>query len=288
MRKLSVILAICAFSSVAAAQVQTLGPVSFLVPDGMTYQADPSGGSGVITRADGKNSAAIAIALPVPSTGDADADFRSVWGRITGGAKPTTAYSIKSRGGYGGRQGSDWCKEGVECILFTLETLKGVVPVFVVTPQSYPDWKPFFFIEQSVRVAPAMAQPPKTTISIGDLVGTWGTGAASSITYVNAQGFYVGSSTSAAKATYNIRADGTYTVRSSGLLNNRAFKDSYSGTIEFTPEVVIFHSQKYNDTRYRFISYVTAVDGATILTFTRELTQPDVDMYWEVFVRPAN
>jgi hypothetical protein len=290
MRKLSVVLAICVWSTVASAQVKTLGPVSFVVPDGMSYQENPSGGSAVITRGDGKNSAAIAVAMPVPSVGDADANFKSVWGRITGGANPTTAYNIKSRGGYGGRQGSDVCKDGVYCILFTLETPKGVVPVFVVTPNMYPDWGPFTTIEQSVRVAPAMAQPPKKNINIADLVGTWGWGAASSITYVNpSTGQYVGSSTTAAKATYVIRGDGTYTVTSSGLLNNRPFKDQYSGTIEFTPELIVFRSQKYGPTRYRFITYVTAVDGATILTLVRDgngTSQADIDLYAENFVRP--
>lgn len=286
MRKIALVVALCALSPLAAADVHSVGPVSFAVPDGLTYREEA--GRATMGRVEGQSFVVVAITLPQPAVGDADANFRSLWTRIAQN-DPPSPYAIKPKGGYGGKYAATTCKPKVTCILFTLETGKGVVPVFALIPEGQPDWNFFWPIHQSVRISPARAQPPKKNLDMNDMVGKWSWGASSTMAYVSStSGRVVGASTNAVGSTYTFAADGSYTVSSQGINGTRTFKEESSGRVEFTPEVIVFH-QKTGDKRYRFISYVVGVDGATIMTLldaSHDASSQNIELYAEDFVKP--
>src|SRR5262249_16427583 len=155
------------------------------------------------------------------------------------------------------------CKPNMNCLLFTLETPKGVVPIFALTPEGQPDWSFFSPLLQSVRVSPLKAKPPKKNLAMNDLVGKWKWTAASTTAYVGTSGYIVGPRTNAASSLYTFAADGTYTVSTQGINGSIAFRQAGSGSVEFAPEVIVFHEKGHDDVRYRFITYVEAVDGST-------------------------
>ena len=91
-------LAILAVASTAAAQeVHSIGPVSFVVPGGMTYAEE--GDHAAMTRVVGDSIVPIAISVPVPSAGDPEASFKAVWTRITQTAPPLLGYTLFGNGG---------------------------------------------------------------------------------------------------------------------------------------------------------------------------------------------
>lgn len=287
MRKIFLILALSSLAAPAAAQVHQIGPVSFVVPDGLTYEEQ--GDRATMAHVENQqNFVVVAIALPQPAVGDAEANFRSLWKQIAQTDPPNAVYSLGAKGGYGGKYASASCKPRMNCILFTLETGKGVVPVFALTAEGQPDWSFFWPIHQSVRLSPAKARPPKKNIAIADMVGKWSWGAASTTAYVSrSSGMVLGTSTNAVGSTYTFAADGSYTVTSSGINGSHTFKEQSSGRVEFTPDVIIFH-EKGGDRRYRFISYVEAVDGSTIMTFlsaSYEASATNISAYAEDFVK---
>ena len=71
---------------------------------------------------------------------------------------------------------------------------------------------------------------------------------------------------------YTIAADGSYTYRFGGLVNNRMTNDDDSGVVELGGEFVTLKGQR-RVTRHRFANLQQALDGSTVLTLW-----PPVDM----------
>ena len=145
------------------------------------------------------------------------------------------------------------------------------------------------FVE-GVRSGPVKAQVPKANITIADLVGEWHTGGDSSVNYVDSNtGAYAGSSTVAHSAGYVIAANGTFTQQFAGISNRNIIRGKSAGTVELTPEFIVFREKPGNRvTRYRFVSYQTAVNGSTVLTLLPgdyEMTAANISFYAEKWTR---
>ncbi|HET9164457.1 MAG TPA: hypothetical protein VFP11_00570, partial [Candidatus Angelobacter sp.] len=73
----SLLLIVIAASAVA--QVQTVGDVSFAVPEGWTYQGSKDGGLMLLKQ--GTNFWIVSMHAPRPASGDPNVDFKTAWQR---------------------------------------------------------------------------------------------------------------------------------------------------------------------------------------------------------------
>lgn len=71
---------------------------------------------------------------------------------------------------------------------------------------------------------------------------------------------------------YTIAADGNYTYKLGGMLNNRLTNDDDSGVVEFRREFVTLKGHRHVNT-FRFGNLQQTLDGSTVLTLW-----PPVDM----------
>jgi hypothetical protein len=133
-------------------------------------------------------------------------------------------------------------------------------------------------------MAPLKASPIKNTIVVADLAGNWHSGLATSISLYNTAGQYRGNSLTAYNAGYTIAADGSFTYKFSGLMNNRPTSDDDSGVVELGGEFVTFKGHR-RATRYRFLNVQQAIDGTTVLTLLPPVEMSKIDIgrdcqYW--------
>jgi hypothetical protein len=290
---LSAVLSVFAVTAPAFAQVQTIGDVSFAVPDGWTYQGSADGGLMLLKQE--QNFWIISVHAPRPTSGDPNADFKNAWRSVVlpmpdfqrslPGYDP---YDITSKSlGYPGKYydaNSDSGKLYVR--LYTLETGKVVVPVMVLSVNR----QVFDLMEHmaltvvgSVRLAPLKASPIKTTLTLADLAGDWKSGMANSISYYsNSTGRYVGSTQTFYGAGYHIAANGSFTYKMAGMADSRIARDEDSGVVELGGEFVTFRGRNHVS-RYRFLNIQTALDGSTVLTLL-----PPVDMAHISIIRDSS
>src|SRR5215469_16382997 len=165
------------------AQVETVGDVSFAVPEGWTYQASTDGGLMLLKQ--GANFWIITVHAPRPTSGDQNADFKSAWQAVVSTVPQFSKsfpgydpYSISNKSlGYPGKYYGGHSDNGqMNVLLYTLETGKTVIPVVVLTPSSQPLYALQHMTDAvvgSVRLAPLKASPIRNTISLADLAGEW-------------------------------------------------------------------------------------------------------------------
>lgn len=284
----------------AQQQVQQLGDLSFAVPDGWKVEPPQAGAAQanlVWTNANGAY-AVIVVARPIKSTGDAEKDFALAWRSVvepdTRIALPSPIYDIRGMMGYPGKySGGAIDNRTKEVALYVLGTGASFVPVAVVGPnRAVLDalYETVRAVIGSVRLAPLVAVPIKTTVSTADLVGDWRYGDASVVNYVNTTtGAYVGSSTTFSGEYYTIAADGRYSFSFQGMSGGRVIRDKAEGVVEFSGEFIVFH-EKPSDrlTRYRFIAYEQGLAGGTLLTLLAEaypVTSANIALYGSRFAR---
>jgi len=256
-------------------QVQTVGDVSFAVPEGWTYQA--AGDGGLMLLKQGANFWIITVHAPRPASGNPNVDFKTAWQSVVStvpdfrnslpGYDP---YSISKQVlGYPGKyyDGSSDSRQ-MYARLYTLETGKAVVPVVVLTPNRQVLDALNHIVEAvvgSVRVAPLKASPIRNTLSMADLVGEWHAGMASGTTYYDRYtGAYAGSSTTAYSARYQVAGNGTFTYEMGGLWNNRPVQDKDAGTVQLGGDLIIFKGRNHEQ-KFHFINFQTAIDGSTVM-----------------------
>jgi len=260
----------------AQAQVQTVGDVSFAVPEGWTYQASSDGGLMLLKQ--GANFWIITVYAPRPAGGDQNADFRSAWQAVVlstpqfrNARLSYDPYSISNKSlGYPGKYYSGHSDDGqMNILLYTLETGKTVVPVVLLTPSSQALNALQHIVEAvvgSVRLAPLKASPIRNTVSLADLVGEWHAGSAfGKMFYDRYTGAYAGSSNSFYSARYQVAGNGSFTYELGGVWNNRPVQDKDSGTVELGGDLIIFKGRRLEQ-KYHFINFQTAIDGSTVLT----------------------
>jgi hypothetical protein len=275
---ITILVILCAVS--AFAQVQTVGAVSFAVPNGWEYKQGPD--FGAMTMKSGNRFWVVAVYTDMPSSGDPNADFKAAWQRVLlattdyRGLPGYNPYDISATVGYPGKyyDGSS-VNQATYTRMYMLETGKTFVPVAFVSQ----DRNMLNGMEHnaravvgSVRVAPLKAYPIKYSINLADLPGNWTSGIVSSIESYNNAGQYNGSSLTALKFGYTIAANGTYTYKAGGFLNNQMTSDDDSGVIELEAEYVTFKGHRHVS-RYRFVNLQHGLDGSTVLTLW-----PPVDM----------
>jgi len=259
----------------AFAQVQTVGDVSFAVPEGWTYQASADGGLMLLKQ--GQNFWIITVHPQRPTTGDQNADFKNAWRSVVlpvndfrNSMPGYDPYSISNKVlGYPGKYYDANSGSGQMYVrLYTLETGKAVIPVMVLTPNRQVLDALNHIVEAvvgSVRVAPLKASPIRNTLTMADLPGEWQMGSAFSKTYYDRyNGAYAGSSNTAYRASYYIKSDGTFTYDMGGIWNNRPVQDKDTGVVELSGGFITFKGRNHT-TSYHFLNLQTAIDGSTVI-----------------------
>ncbi len=272
--------ALCLTTIPVCAQVQTVGDVSFAVPAGWTYAAAPDSGAMVIKE--GASFWLVGVYAAMPTSGDKNADFKTAWKRVVL-ALPNyqrfpdySPYSITKMVGYQGvYYDADSGDRKSYVRLYVLETGKSCIPVvFLSANRQMLDGMEYMAraIVGSVRQTPLKASPIRNTITVADLEGTWKSGLVTSIDYYNSSGQYQSNSLTAVNYGYTIAANGSYSYKFAGLINNRMTNDDDTGVVGLGEGYLTFNGKKRHH-RYRFINLQQALDGATVLTLF-----PDTDM----------
>jgi hypothetical protein len=270
-----VLLLIVVIAVPAFAQVQTVGDLSFAVPEGWTYQGSADGGLMLLKQ--DANFWVITVHGPRSASGNQNADFKSAWQAVVSSVPQFSRslpgydpYSISNKAvGYPGKYYDASSDNGQMYIrLYTLETGKLVIPVMVLTPNRQVLDALNHIVDAvvgSVRLAPLKASPIRNTISLADLVGEWHAGSAFSKTYYDRyNGAYAGSSTTAYSARYQVAGNGTFTYEMGGLWNDRPVKDKDTGMVELSGDLIIFKGRNHEQ-KYHFINFQSAIDGSTVL-----------------------
>ncbi len=293
MWRLALLFSVCLWAGIASAQVQSLGEVSFAVPGGWEYEGQTSADSATLSITLDGQVVALAVFQPLRSSGNPDTDFRAAWAKVVRSMEPPEPiYEYKSLAGYQGRYGSTITSDYSHYVyLVVLEASESVIPVLVVTPnrQSFNGLEPVIslFVD-GVRKLPQKAQLPKTSITIADLAGEWRNSGDSSLNYVTASGGYAGSSTVAHGASYTIASDGSYKSQFAGITNRQIVRGNSVGIVELASGMIGFRERGGKLSRYHFISYQTALNGATVLTLLGdqyEANPANVSFYGEKWVR---
>ena len=266
------ILSLASFAQTQTNRVQSIGDVSFAVPDGWAYsqQAD----FGAMVYKEGDSVWFFAVYKPVPASGDPVADFKAAWQRILlskdyPGWGSYSTYEMPRTAGYSGRfNGDDSVDKKSYARIYVLETGKSYIPVLsfsatrgMMDGMNYME----LAVVGSVRLAPLKASPIRQNITVADLAGLWSEGVGSVRSYYNSAGQFTGNSVTAGTAKYNVAADGSYTYTYSGLQSNRVVNDDDTGVIELGGGYLTFKGHK-RVRRYRFVNLQQTLDGATILS----------------------
>ena len=272
---LAVFLLIIVLAAPAFAQVQTVGDISFAVPEGWTYQGSTDGGLMLLKQ--GANFWIITIHAQRPAGGDQNANFKSAWKAVVSSVPQFSRslpgydpYSISNKAvGYPGKYYDGQSDNGQMYVrLYTLETGKSVIPVVVLTPNRQVLDALQHIVEAvagSVRVAPLKASPIRNSITLADLVGEWHAGSAFSKTYYDRyNGAYAGSSTTAYSARYQVAGNGSFTYEMGGIWNNSPVQDKDVGTVQLGGDLINFKGRNHEQ-KYHFINFQTAIDGSTVL-----------------------
>jgi len=287
MRRLAFLLPLClliapAFSQAQPSTVQLLGDMSFAVPEGWTYSGSPAGG--MMTLKAGTNYWMMAVFTPMPSSGNAEVDLLTAWNTLVlsqggyQGAPLKPYFDIAHTVGYPGKRADGTSMNRAQYTrLYVLETGKTFIPVrcisndgLVLNSQEYIANA----LLGSIRLSPAKAEPIKTSITVADMVGHWTSGAGSSLSfYSTSTGQYQGTSNSFYGAGYTIAADGSFTYKMSGMVNNGITHDDDSGVVQFEPQFVVFKGHNHV-VRYRFLNIQKAIDGSTVMTFLPPAANP--------------
>ena len=83
--------------------------------------------------------------------------------------------------------------------------------------------------------------------------------------YDRYNGAYVGSSTTAYSARWQVAGNGSFTYEMGGLWNNRPVQDKDVGTVQLGGDLIIFKGRNHEQ-KYHFINFQTAIDDSTVMT----------------------
>jgi hypothetical protein len=292
-------LTICAHAQTG--RVQSIGDVTFAVPDGWAYQA--SNDFGAMAYKEGNSFWFFSVYASMPSSGDPVADFKAAWNRIvlsTGKYKgypgwgSYSTYEMPRTAGYSGRFNDDASVDKTSYArVYVLETGKSFIPVLsfsgsrdMMDGMNYME----LAVVGSIRQAPLKASPIKQTITTADLAGLWVYSVGSMRSYYNAAGQFTGNSVTAGSAKYHISADGTYSYTYGGLQSNRVVNDDDTGVVELSGAFFTFKGRKHVR-RYRFVNLQQMLDGSTVLSLwpDKEMSQINPKNDTEYYTRaPRN
>jgi hypothetical protein len=192
MRPRIVLLALTLLTLPLCAQVQTIGDVSFAVPEGWKYQQGCDYGGMALTQA--KNYWVVAVYTPMPSSGDATTDLKTAWKRIVlagsdyQGYPLLPFYDIAHTVGYPGKRAdASSINRATYTRLYVLEAGKTFIPVAAVSNDGMVVLNTLEHLTNavlgSVRLSPLKAAPIRTDLTLADLTGDWQSGIANSISF---------------------------------------------------------------------------------------------------------
>ncbi|HKR96174.1 MAG TPA: hypothetical protein VJW55_12455 [Candidatus Angelobacter sp.] len=298
---LAVLLLTIVLAAPAFAQVQTVGDLSFAVPEGWSYQA-PNDGGGLMLLKQGANFWVITIYPQRPASGDQNANFKSAWKAVVSSVPQFSKsfpgydpYDISKKSlGYPGKFYGGHSDNGqMNILLYTLETGKTVIPVVVLTPSNQRLDALQYLVDAvvgSVRVAPLKASLIRTTVSLADLAGEWHMGSVfAQMFYDRYTGAYAGSNNTFYSARYQVSGNGSFTYELGGVWNNRPVQEKDAGTVQLGGDLIIFKGRNY-ERKYHFINFQTAIDGSTVMTVlagTEDPAEANVASLQQQLVREA-
>jgi hypothetical protein len=282
MQRRASFLPLCFLALTLHAQIQTVGDVSFAVPDGWSYQQGADVG-GMVMKS-GQNYWVIAVYTPMVASGDATTDLQVAWKRIVLAGPDYQGYplqpftDITHTVGYPGKRAdASSLNRATYTRLYVLEAGKSFIPVAAVSNDGMVLNSLEYLANAvlgSIRLAPMRASPIKTSLTLADLVGDWQNGLANSINFYNGStGAYQGTSNSFTGASYHIAANGTFTYKMSGVISNQSANDTDVGIVELGGPFVTFRGRNHV-VRYRFLNLQQAIDGSTVLTFLPPADDP--------------
>ena len=111
---------------------------------------------------------------------------------------------------------------------------------------------------------------------MSDLTGDWTSGIVNSVDTYSQGGQHQGNTLTAIRYGYTIAANGSYTYKAGGLLNNQMIHDDDSGVVELGAEFVTFKGHR-RVTRYRFVNLQHALDGSAVLTLWPPVEMSQID-----------
>jgi hypothetical protein len=275
-------LAFCFLAVTLHAQVQSVGDVSFAVPDGWTYQQGVDFG-GMVLKA-GQNFWGMAVYTPMAGSGDPTVDLQAAWKRIVLVGPDYQSYpllpfyDITNTVGYPGKRAdASSLSRATYTRLYVLETGTRFIPVVAISNDGMVLNSLEYLANAvigSVRLAPMKASPIKTSLTLADLAGDWQSGLANSIdTHNGSAGSSQGTSNSFIGAGYHIAANGAFTYKMGGVINNGSASDADAGVVELSGPFVTFHGRSHV-VRYRFLNIQQALDGSTVLTLLPPAEDP--------------
>lgn len=138
---------------------------------------------------------------------------------------------------------------------------------------------------------PPAPAPGAATINLSDLVGKWGNNGASTLSYVDGDGNYSGSSTAFFGEWYTFKADGTYTMSFQGRANNHTIRETGTGKVTFSGDLLIFDGTRegaHSTMKLRLLGFQTAKDGTAVLTLLDAeypLTEGNIGLYKQAWIR---
>lgn len=282
--------------SAATAQVQSIGDVSFAVPEGwLHYSQRPGENHATLTGNRNGGIWTISVFKPLRSSGNPDADFRAAWAQdVRSMQAPKRSFEHKGLVGYSGRCSSTNSPDGRHYLyLCVLEAGQSGVPVLVTTPnrRTFDDLR-FLILDfiEGVRVAPARAQPVKENISFADLIGEWHNGGDSRLGCLDSQnGTNAVIPITAHGVAYTIRTDGTYTYSMAGMNNRWMIPEQGTGNVEVKDGLITLRPGATKCmASYHVISCLSGVDGSTVLTLLQDTYEPStasINSYAEKWVR---
>ncbi|MEP6848398.1 MAG: hypothetical protein ABI999_06050 [Acidobacteriota bacterium] len=289
------------FSSVSVfSQSETLEGVQYTPPQGWVKTLK----QGAATFTDvNKNTNAFCILTvyaSTPSTGTPNSDFANEWNSLVvkpfkAQANPKTESQTTPDGWQGMVGGSEIESDGVRSIAI-LSVFSGfgktVSVLAIFNDQSYLAQMQAFVDGIKLDKTPARSDSPaptsgadpfpdrpgyqpqkplvgtlKETITMQDLVGTWGNGAASVQTYVDSSsGNYASTDTTFYSDRHTIKADGSFEYGFTGRANNHTVRETDSGTVTLSGSNIIFKFKSRSTYRYQLIAYMIEPNGAAIIT----------------------
>lgn len=291
MLRIAMLIVCCLAAASALADVKNVADVSFAVPDGWKYTAGTEVGA-MVVKADTRFWRLV-VYSPMPSSGDANADFKAAWKRVVLAGpdyKSIPQYNPYDLGQTVGYPGKYYDAPSIDqksyTRLYVLETGKSCIPVaFISQNRDVLGGMEHMAraVVGSVRLAPLQASPIKTTITVADLAGRWNTALVNSLNFYSNSGQYQTNSLTAIRSAYTVAPNGSYTYKYGGMVNNRMTNDDDVGVVQLEGEFVTFKGQRHVN-RYRFVNLQQTLDGTSVLTLWPPVDLSKIStsdsMYW--------
>jgi hypothetical protein len=252
-----------------------IGGLTFMLPAGWKFDQPAGQDHAMLTYADSTRYCIVSLYRPIASD-DIAIDFLREWKAIAGTIKDQEPNSARRR--VGGRDvieatGTVTVDDGT-VVFERVGVIMGnghISAMIVLTANEtthqacQPDADAMYAsitFDAAAAAAPvpgnALLGTMKSSITSGDLSGSWGFGA-SVVPGSNEGASFVGMS-------YTFHADGTYEYRESGRSNGSTFKETYPGTFTLSGGNLVLKGKDGREQTKQLIAFMDTPDAAAVLT----------------------